>query len=133
MVQSSSISSILLSNNRIGDAGAEAVSVVVEENKALREVHIQHNQIGGKGMRKLAMSMLGGHSLTHVRLEGNEGVDEEEVKRLLMRVALGSKALVELSLGALSMGSSQLGLLRLLYDCNYLPEDVYKEATSASS
>lgn len=60
-----------LSNNRIGNDGAEALSNALIENKTLTVMNLEYNEIGYVGATKLAFMLMNNQTLKSLLLGGN--------------------------------------------------------------
>ncbi len=65
------LSTLLLDKNSIGDEGAVAISLVVENNSTITKLDLGNNEIGDDGVAALAMAMRRNGSILELNLELN--------------------------------------------------------------
>ena len=75
----SSLISICLSNNDIGDPGAQAIADMLKINHSLASINLALNNIGTEGAKAIANALKVNQSLQNIRLEwnyiGNQGAE----------------------------------------------------------
>ena len=62
-----SLTTLSLASNKLGDDGAEALSMGLKENKSLKTLNLRNNSIGPTGATALASAITVIASLTEVR------------------------------------------------------------------
>jgi Ran GTPase-activating protein (RanGAP) involved in mRNA processing and transport len=82
LVQNQTLTTLGLGGNRIGDVGSLAVAVALRSNSTLTKLVLSHNNIGPAGVVALAETLKTNSSLTSLDLSGN-GVNDEGATALL--------------------------------------------------
>lgn len=67
---------IWLSNNNIGDKGAESIAASLLEYTGIREIYLHNNNIGDKGAEKLADTFESNLSIKILELRRNSKISK---------------------------------------------------------
>jgi Ran GTPase-activating protein (RanGAP) involved in mRNA processing and transport len=98
----SSVKTIYLGNNQIGDEAIELLAELMAVNQSIVNIDLGNNNISHKGIATLAESIKNSNSLANINLEGNK-IDDQSVL-LLSESLLQNKSIITLNLGNNNIG-----------------------------
>lgn len=105
-MRNSALRELILSDNSIGDEGAEALAAVLDSHSKIKVLDLSHNTIGTRGAVHIASAVLRTKSLTSLSLKANE-IGDPGAEALLE--ALDASEKVPSALRRLDLSANPLG------------------------